>query len=324
MLDLLIIGGGPVGIATALEAKKKDLNYLVVEQGTLVNSIYNFPANMRFFSTSEKLEIDHIPFSSTNPKPTRKEGMEYYRKIAAAYQLKINLFERVKEIKDENDGFAVQTSKTVYSTRNVAVATGFYGIPNYLNVPGEDLPKVSHYYDDPHYFYDRDVIVVGASNSACDAALEIFRKGGRVSLIVRGPSIGRRVKYWVRPDIENRIKEGSIAAYYNANVSEIREEEVDVRLETGTIKTFKNDAVLALTGYRPDFEFLRKIGIRISEDGKFMPKYNPKTMETNQKGIYLAGVLCAGAETHKLLIENSLIHAKRLVKHIVSTKKRNL
>lgn len=316
MLDLLIIGGGPVGIATALEAKKKKLNYRVIEQGTLVNSIFNFPSNMRFFSTSEKLEIDGIPFSSVNPKPTRKEGMEYFRKVAAAHQLKINLFEKVKEVSGEWGNFIVSSSKTTYRTKNVVVATGFYGIPNYVDVPGEELDKVSHYYNDPHQFYDRDVIVVGASNSACDAALEIFRKGGRVTLIVRGKAIGKRVKYWVKPDIENRIKEGSIDAFFNANITEIGEEEVTVKLETGELKTFANDAVLLLTGYQPNFEFLRALDIRISQDERSLPKFNPRTMETNRKGIYLAGVLCAGAETHKLLIENSLIHAKLLVENI--------
>lgn len=273
---------------------------------------------MRFFSTSEKLEIDNIPFSSINPKPTRKEGMEYFRKVAASHKLKINLFEKVLKVSGKWDDFLVQTSKTDYRTRNVVVATGFYGIPNYIHVPGEDLPKVSHYYDDPHHFYDRDVIVVGASNSACDAALEIFRKGGRVTMVVRGEAIGRRVKYWVKPDIENRIREGSIDALYNANIVEIRETEVEVRLASGAHKTLTNDAVLLLTGYRPNFEFLRALGVHISDDGRCLPKFNPKTMETNNPGIYLAGVLCAGAETYKLLIENSLIHAKLLVQDIGS------
>lgn len=318
MLDLLIIGGGPVGIATALEAKKNNLNYLVVEQGTLVNSIYNFPSNMRFFSTSEKLEIDGIPFSSINPKPTRKEGMEYFRKVAASNKLKINLFEKVEEVSGGKGDFTITTSKGSYQAQNIVVATGFYGTPNFINVLGEDLPKVSHYYDDPHHFYDREVIVVGASNSACDAALEIYRKGGRVTMIVRGEAIGERVKYWVKPDIENRIKEGSIDAFFKASITEIRAEEVEVQLSSGELKTFKNDAVLVLTGYRPNFEFMRELGIQISEDERLLPHFNPKTMETNKKGIYLAGVLCAGAETYKLLIENSLVHAKLLVKDICS------
>src|SRR5690625_207591 len=317
MLDLLIIGGGPVGIATALEAKKNNLNYIVIEKGTLVNSIYNFPTYMRFFSTSEKLEIDNIPFTSINPKPTRSEGLEYYRKIASGNQLKINLFEKVETVEKVEDYYQIQTSKGNYSAKNITIATGFYGIPNLINVPGEDLPKVTHYYKDPHYYYGQKTIVIGASNSAADAALEIYRKGGEVTMVVRGEDIGERVKYWVRPDIKNRIDEGSIQAYFNANVIEIRENEVDIKLKNEEVITLENDRVVALTGYRPNYSFLRNLGIRISEDATKVPEYNPETMETNQKGIYLAGVICAGEETHNLLIENSLIHAKKIVTDIV-------
>jgi len=317
MLDLLIIGGGPVGIATALEAKKNNLNYIVIEKGTLVNSIYNFPTYMRFFSTSEKLEIDNIPFTSINPKPTRSEGLEYYRKIASGNQLKINLFEKVETVEKVEDYYQIQTSKGNYSAKNITIATGFYGIPNLINVPGEDLPKVTHYYKDPHYYYGQKTIVIGASNSAADAALEIYRKGGEVTMVVRGEDIGERVKYWVRPDIKNRIDEGSIQAYFNANVIEIRENEVDIKLKNEEVITLENDRVVALTGYRPNYSFLRNLGIRISEDATKVPEYNPETMETNQKGIYLAGVICAGEETHNLLIENSLIHAKKIVADIV-------
>src|SRR5699024_1735652 len=268
MLDLLIIGGGPVGIATALEAKKKNLNYLVVEKGVLVNSIFHFPTYMRFFSTSEKLEIDNIPFTSTNPKPTRSEGLEYYRKVASGNQLKINLFEKVNSVEKKQDFYQVNTSKSTYQTKNITIATGFYGIPNLLNIPGEDLPKVTHYYNDPHFYYGQKTIVIGASNSAADAALEIYRKGGDVAMVVRGDDIGERVKYWVRPDIKNRIAEGSIKAYFNANATEIRENEVDIRLKNGEIKTLKNDFVVALTGYRPNYDFLRKLQINISEDAE--------------------------------------------------------
>ncbi len=316
MLDLLIIGGGPVGIATALEAKKKNLNYLVVEKGVLVNSIFHFPAYMRFFSTSEKLEIDNIPFTSTNPKPTRSEGLEYYRKVASGNQLKINLFEKVNSVEKQDGFYQINTSKSTYQAKNIAIATGFYGIPNLINVPGEDLPKVTHYYNDPHYYYGQKTIVVGASNSAADAALEIFRKGGDVTMVIRGEDIGERVKYWVRPDIKNRIAEGSIKAYFNANITEIRTDEVDIKLKNGKIKSLENDFVVALTGYRPNYDFLRKVGVKISQDEERLPYFNPKTMETNQKGIYLAGVICAGEFTHNLLIENSLIHAKKIVANI--------
>lgn len=317
MLDLLIIGGGPVGIATALEAKKNNLNYVVIEKGPLVNSIFHFPTYMRFFSTSEKLEIDGIPFTSTNPKPTRSEGLEYYRKVAFSNKLKINLFEEVTEVVKKSDNhYKITTSKARYSAKNIAIATGFYGIPNLLGVPGENLPHVTHYYDDPHYYYGQKTLVIGASNSAADAALEIFRKGGDVTMIVRGEDIGERVKYWVRPDIKNRIAEGSIQAYFNANVTEFREKETDIRLKDGETITLENDFVVALTGYRPNYSFLEKVGIAISPDEKRLPNYNPDTMETNQKGIYLAGVICAGEHTHNLLIENSLIHAKRIVRNI--------
>lgn len=320
MLDLLIIGGGPVGIATALEAKKKNLNYLVVEKGVLVNSIFHFPTYMRFFSTSEKLEIDNIPFTTTNPKPTRSEGLEYYRKVASGNKLKINLFEKVESVEKQKDFYHITTSKSSYQAKNITIATGFYGIPNLIGVLGEDLPKVTHYYNDPHFYYGQKTIVVGASNSAADAALEIFRKGGEVTMVVRGEDIGERVKYWVRPDIKNRIAEGSIDAYFNSNVVEIREDEVDIKLMDGKIKTLKNDFVVALTGYRPNYDFLRKLSINISEDQEKIPEFDSETMETNQKGIYLAGVICAGEETHNLLIENSLIHAKKIVKHIVTKK----
>ncbi len=317
MLDLLIIGGGPVGIATALEAQKENLNYRVIEKGPLVNSLYNFPTNMRFFSTAEKLEIDGIPFTSTNPKPTRQEGLEYYRKVAQSNRLKINLFEKVETVDKQNESYTITTSKQVYSAKNLAIATGFYGIPNLINVPGEKRSKVSHYYNDPHYYYGANTIVIGASNSACDAALEIFRKGGQVTMVVRKSDIGKRVKYWVRPDIKNRIAEGSIKAIFNANVVDIREKEVDIRHQNGVTETLDNDFVLALTGYRPNYRFLKKMGIRISENEEAAPEYNPQTMETNQPGIYLAGVICAGAHTHNLLIENSLIHAKKIVADLV-------
>lgn len=319
MLDLLIIGGGPVGIATALEAKNKGLNYIVIEKGPLVNSLYHFPTYMRFFSTSEKLEIDNIPFSSTNAKPTRQEGLEYYRKVVSSQNLKINLFEKVEGVDRQHTHFIVQTSKGEYIAQNITIATGFYSIPNTLKVPGENLAKVSHYYNDPHYFYGQEVLVIGGSNSACDAALEIFRKGGKVTMVIRQNGIGPRVKYWVKPDIENRIKEGSIKALLNSNVTKIDEKEVEVRTAQGENKTLTNDYVLALTGYRPNYAFLEKLGIEVSNDNVRVPKYDPRTMETNQKGIYLAGVICAGAHTHNLLIENSLIHAKLLVQNIIKS-----
>lgn len=315
--DIVIIGGGPIGIACALEAEKKDLSYLIIEKGCLVNSLYNYPTNMTFFSTSEKLELDGIPFISNNPKPRKAEALEYYRRIATSNNLNINLFEKVTEVKSEEDIHEVVTTKGNYKAHNVIIATGFYDIPNYLNIPGEDLPKVAHYYNDAHYYATQKTIVVGASNSAVDAALEIYRKGGDVTMIVRREDIGERVKYWVRPDIVNRIKEGSIKAVFNAELKEIKENEVIIQTPEGE-QVLDNDFVLLLTGYRPNFDFLKNMGISLSEDGRKIPFYNEETMETNVRGIYLAGVICGGVETHKWFIENSRIHAKLIAKDIAS------
>lgn len=316
MLELLIIGGGPIGIAVGLAAKKKGLKYVIIEKGPIVNSLYNYPDNMQFFSTSEKLEIENIPFISKNPKPTKPEALEYYRRIATSNELNIQLFEEVLKVEKVENTYQVETSKGNYRARNIVVATGFYDIPNLMNIPGENLPKVTHYYGNPHYYSGQKVIVVGASNSSVDAALEIYRKGGEVTMVVRGESIGERVKYWVKPDIENRIAEGSIQAIFNTNITEVRPNEVDVQLKNGEIKTLENDFVLALTGYLPNFNFFEKIGINLSEDGLKIPEYNPETMETNQKGIYLAGVICGGKETHKWFIENSIIHAELIINDI--------
>ncbi|WP_338357901.1 YpdA family putative bacillithiol disulfide reductase [Yeosuana marina] len=315
--DILIIGGGPIGIACALECKKQGWNYVIIEKGALTNSLYNYPKNMTFFSTSEKLEIDEIPFISKNPKPNRDEALEYYRRVATSNNLEINLYESVLNINKTDSVFQIKTSKQTYSSKKVILSTGFYDIPNLLNVPGENLPKVMHYYKEAHPFTMQNVIVVGASNSSVDAALEIWRKGGHVTMVIRGESIGERVKYWVRPDIVNRIEEGSIKAYFNSEIIEITENEVSIKTPKDT-KTIKNDYVVALTGYQPDFKLLKEIGVEISKNDKKLPNYNPKTMETNVKGLYLAGVICGGMETHKWFIENSRIHAKIIAKHIDS------
>ncbi|MGM0391553.1 MAG: YpdA family putative bacillithiol disulfide reductase [Bacteroidota bacterium] len=314
--DIIIIGSGPIGIACGLEAKKHNLSYLILEKGCLVNSLYHYPSNMTFFSTSDKLELDDIPFISNNPKPRKAEALEYYRRIAVSNELNINLFEKVLSVESEDGTIhKIKTSKGNYTSKNVIIATGFYDIPNYLDIPGEDLPKVNHYYNDPHYYAKQKTIVVGASNSAVDAALEIYRKGGDVTMIVRTPEIGQRVKYWVRPDIINRIDEGSIKAYFDAEIAEIRETEVILKTPEGE-KTLENDFVLLLTGYRPNFDFLKNIGINISKDEKHIPEYDKESMETNVPGIYLAGVICGGMETHKWFIENSRIHAKMIVQDI--------
>ena len=316
-LDIIIIGAGPIGIACALECKKRNWNYLVIEKGALTNSLFNYPLNMTFFSTSEKLEIDNIPFISNNPKPTRNEALEYYRRVVTSNQLNIKLYEEVSTIKKINDDFNIETSKNQYKAKKVIIATGFYDIPNLLNVPGEDLPKVFHYYKEAHPFTLQNIAVVGASNSSVDAALEIYRKGGNVTMIVRGESIGERVKYWVRPDILNRIEEGSIKAYFNSEITTIGTDFIEIKTPEGN-KKLPNDYVIALTGYQPNFKFLDQAGIKFSEDKKHIPNYNPDTMESNVEGLYLAGVICGGMETHKWFIENSRIHAKLIANAIAS------
>ncbi|RCS27610.1 YpdA family putative bacillithiol disulfide reductase [Polaribacter sp. WD7] len=316
MLDIVIVGGGPIGIACGLEAQKKELSYIILEKGPIVNSIYNYPVNMQFFSSSERLEIDDIPFISKEAKPSRTEALEYYRRIVTSNTLNLKLFEKVIEINKSESAFHIQTTKASYACKNVVLATGFYDIPNTLEIKGEELPKVTHYYKDPHFYAGQKLAIVGASNSAIDAALECWRKGAEVTLIIRGSEIGKRVKYWVRPDIINRIEEGSIKVYYNSNITEIRPFEIDVETQKG-IKTIENDFVLALIGYKPSFNFLEQLGITLSKDNAKKPTYNEETMETNVKGIYLAGVICGGMETHKWFIENSRIHAKMIVEDII-------
>ncbi|MCX2741657.1 YpdA family putative bacillithiol disulfide reductase [Pontibacter sp. M82] len=312
--DVLIIGAGPIGLAAGLEAQREGLSYLIVEKGCLVNSLYNYPLNMTFFSTSERLEIGGIPFTSLNAKPTRAEALEYYRRVADSAKLNINLFEEVQHLQLEGEMYRISTSKGSHLARHVVVALGFYGIPNLLNVPGEDLPKVRHYYFDPHYYFRQKVVVVGANNSAADAALETWRKGADVTMVIRQPELGS-IKYWVKPDLENRIKEGEIKAYFNSSITEIREREVDIETPEGKI-TLENDFVLAMTGYQPDFSFLEKIGIKLSEDEKRHPQYNPETMETNLPQVYLAGVVCGGMDTRVWFIENSRDHAVKIIDHI--------
>jgi len=304
-LDVIIIGAGPIGLSCALEAKKKGLNYLIIEKGSLVNSLYNYPVNMTFFSTSEKLEIGGVPFVSNNIKPTRNESLEYYRRVTIAANLHLQLFEEVTSVTRKNYGFEVMTSKTNYSTDNVIIASGFYDLPYLLNVPGEQLPKVTHYYKDPHFYAFQEVLVV-----------ETYRKGAEVTMVIRNNEIGERVKYWVRPDIVNRIEEGSIKAYYNATITAIRDNEVDINTPQGLV-TIPNDWVIAMTGYQPDLSFLEKLGIQLSEDETRKPFYNNDTHETNVRGIYLAGVICGGMDTHSLFIENSREHAVKIIENML-------
>ena len=315
ILDVLIIGAGPIGLNCALEAEKNGLSYVIIEKGTIVNSLYNYPLYMRFFSTADKLEIAEIPFITTSPKPGRQDALEYYQGIARQKALKVKLYEKVVNI-SKNERFEIQTSKAKYLAKNVIIATGFYDIPKLLNVPGEHLPKVKHYYTEPYPYANQKIVVIGASNSAVDAALETYRKGADVTMIIKGSEISKSVKYWVKPDIENRIAEGSIKAYFNAEMQEIKDSTVIFKDDRGSIHEIENDFVLAMTGYLPDFDFLKNSGILLRNEN-LIPMYNPETMETNIKNLYLAGVVCGGKDTHLWFIENSRIHANLIVKHIL-------
>lgn len=316
--DLIIVGGGPIGLACAIEAQKKNLRYLIIEKGAIVNSIFNYPLYMTFFSTAERLEIGDIPFNCLAPKPGRQEALEYYRNIHRYFNFSIHLFEKVISVqKQENSSFKIISDKNSYETKNVVIATGFYDIPIAMNIKGEELPKVRHYYKEAHEYAFRNVLIVGANNSSVDAALECWRKGANVTMVIRKNEINNRVKYWVKPDIENRIAEGSITAYFESNISEIRENEVEIQTPNGQI-IIENDFVLALTGYKPDLGFLENMGIQLSNDELKIPTYNPETMETNVEGLFLAGVVCGGMQTHKWFIENSRIHANMIMDYITS------
>lgn len=317
IFDAIIVGGGPIGLALGIEAQKRNLNFLILEKGTLVNSIYHYPTNMTFFSTSEKIEIGSVPFVSHTVKPTRREALEYYRRVSRKFDLPVHTYESVSAFDKTDNGYSVTTSKAVYQTKNIVIATGFYDHPNPLGVPGESLPKVKHYYDDAHPYVGRKVLVVGAANSAIDVALETWRAGAEVTLVHRGPEISHRVKYWVRPDIENRIKEGSVKAYFESSVAEVRAQEVDLHTSDGIV-TIENDFVLAMTGYQPDFEWLTRNGIQLTDDELKLPIRNEETFESNLPNVYLAGTVCGGMNTNKWFIENSIEHAEIVMREIDS------
>ena len=314
--DLLILGAGPIGLACGIEAKKAGLNYLILEKGALCNSIYNYPVNMTFFSTSERLELAGIPFMSAGAKPTRTEALEYYRRIYFLFDLKVNLYEEVKTLKKEEEIFHIHTSKGAYTSRKIILATGFYDLPNLMHGPGEELPKVLHYYKEPWPFVGQKVLVVGGANSAVDAALECWRKGAQVSMALLGDEVDENVKYWVRPDVMNRIKEGSIRAIKNSKVVEILPTEVRLATPEGEIR-LPNDWVLALTGYRPNFSLLDQLGVTLSLDEKRQPCYDQTNQESNVPGVYLAGVVCGGLNTREFFIENSISHAGAIVQDIL-------
>lgn len=313
--DVIIVGAGPIGLACAIEAQQKNLKYLVIEKGALVNSIYNYPLYMTFFSTAERLEIGDIPFNCIAPKPGRQEALEYYRNINRHFNFNIHLFEKVTAILPGKTEHTIKTSKSAYQTKKLIIATGFYDIPVRLHIPGEDLDKVKHYFKEAHPYTGQKILIVGANNSAVDAALECWRKGAAVTMVIRGEKINDRVKYWVKPDIENRIAEGSIKAYFNSELQSILADKVVIKTPEGT-QSIDNDFVLVMTGYRPDFDLLQTTGVHLSDDGLLIPEYQEATMETNIPGIYLAGVVCGGMETHKWFIENSRIHAKIIIEDI--------
>ncbi|WP_210151141.1 YpdA family putative bacillithiol disulfide reductase [Chryseobacterium scophthalmum] len=317
ILDILIIGAGPIGLNCALEAKKNNLSYLIIEKGTIVNSLYNYPLYMKFFSTADKLEIAEIPFISAAPKPGRQEALEYYQGIARQKNININLYEKVLKVSKSGNIFEIETSKSKYTAKNVIISTGFYDIPNLMNIPGEDLEKVKHYYTEPYPYAKQKIVVIGSSNSSVDAALETYRKGAEVTMIIRNSEISENVKYWVKPDIENRIAERSIKAHFNAELIEIKEQSVIFKDKNGRIQEIENDFVLAMTGYLPDFDFLKNSGIDLQGEC-LNPVYNPETMETNIKNLYLAGVVCGGKDTHLWFIENSRIHAEMIIRNILS------
>jgi thioredoxin reductase (NADPH) len=315
--DIIIVGGGPIGLACAIEAKKAGLSHLIIEKGAFVNSLFNYPVHMTFFSTSEKLEIGDIPFVSIAPKPGRNEALEYYRRAATNYRLNIHLFEEVTNAMYQTETFVVSTSKRNYQARKIVIATGFYNIPFLLKVPGEELSKVTHYYKDPALYAFQKVLVVGANNSAVDAALETWRKGAEVTMVIKGGEIGNRVKYWVKPDIENRIKEGSIKAFFDSVITEIKEDEVIIQTPAGRL-SIPNDFVIAATGYQPNLDFLQKLGVQLRDNENSTPVYETDTHETNIPGLYIAGVICGGKDTHSLFIENSREHAVKIVADILS------
>ncbi|HEX6889728.1 MAG TPA: YpdA family putative bacillithiol disulfide reductase [Chryseolinea sp.] len=314
--DLIIIGAGPIGLACGIEAKKRGLSYLVIEKGCLVNSLYNYPLNMTFFSTSERLEIGDVPFISHGAKPNRVEALEYFRRVCTTWNLNVKLYEKVSSIERTAVGQEVTTTKGTYSCSYTILALGFYDLPYLLNVPGEELSKVKHYYDEPHPYFGQKIIVVGAANSAVDVALETYRKGAEVTMVVREPDISESVKYWVKPDIENRIKEGSIKAYFNSEIKRIDNISVEIETPEG-IRILENDFVLAMTGYQPPFEFMEACGIKFKDDDFHTPVYDEQTMETNVPNLYLAGVVCGGLKTNKWFIENSRVHANLIIESIM-------
>ncbi len=310
--DLIIIGAGPIGLACAIEAQKAGMHYVVIEKGVLVHSVFHFPTNMTFFSTSKLIEIGEVPFVSHGDKPTRREALEYYRRVAEGWNLNIRLYEAVESLEKQNGGYRLKSDKSEYWTQSVVVATGFYNQPNLMNIPGESLPKVKHYYDEPHPYVNQKVVVVGGGNSAADVALETYMKGAEVTMVVRESGFKDGLKYWIRPNLENRIKEGSIKAYFHSVLTAVRQTEVDIKTPQQTI-TLENDFVLAMTGYHPNYDLLERLGISVQTDEDQTPQHDPKTFETNLPNVFLAGVVCGGMNTSRWFIENAREHAAVII-----------
>ncbi|HEY7304436.1 MAG TPA: YpdA family putative bacillithiol disulfide reductase [Bryobacteraceae bacterium] len=317
--DVAIVGAGPTGLACGIEVQKRGFSPVLLDKGCVVNSIYNYPTNLVFFTTPELLEIGDIPMTSLNEKPGRTEALKYYRRVADHYKLNIHQYERVLDFSGSDGSFVVRTETSTgeqfcYGAKKIILATGYYDIPNRLNVPGEDLEKVIHYYREAHPYYDQDVLIVGAKNSACIGALELFWTGARVTLVHRGSGISKNVKYWIKPNIENRIKNGEVKAYFHSTVKEILPHDVVLQTPEGEL-TIKNDFVFAMTGYRPDFEFMAEHGIHL-DAATSKPITNPETLESERRGVYLAGVIVAGTHTNEIFIENGRFHGKVIAEAI--------
>jgi thioredoxin reductase (NADPH) len=322
--DVLVVGAGPTGLACGIEAVRAGLRLLILEKGCLVNSLFSYPANMTFFTTRERLEIGELPFASVNVKPTRAEALEYYRRAADLYGLPIHYNERVVILHGANGAFEVATEtgagkQSAYASRRVILASGYYDLPNLMGIPGENLPKVSHYAREGHAFYRRRVAVIGGANSAAITALDLYRHGAEVTLIYRRKELSRHIKYWIRPDVENRIKENSIRALLESRVRAIDEDSISVETAGGETRRLDNDFVFALTGYHPDFDFMRSAGVEI-DPATCRPTCNPETLESNVPGLYLGGVIIAGRQTNEIFIENGRFHGKQIIADIKQKK----
>jgi thioredoxin reductase (NADPH) len=322
IVDLLVIGAGPTGLACAIEAQRAGFTALLIDKGCLCNSLFHYPAHMTFFTTPELLEIGSIPFSSPNQKPNRNEALEYYRKVAEFYALDVRQYENVDRVGGSDGDFTVHTTdqfgrRLEHRARKLVIATGYYDLPNYLGIPGEDLSKVKHYYHEAHPFFGLDVVVIGGKNSAAIAALDLWRHGAKVTLVHRGAEMHRHVKYWILPDINNRVKNGEIQAHFNSNVTNISEDDVTISTPAGEL-TIANQFVFALTGYHPDFSFIERLGVKLDEANDRCPVCDPATLESNVPGIYLAGVIVAGERTNEIFIENGRFHGKLIAEDLLA------